>query len=176
MKPILTDSLLQLKMFHPKFKDCQIHSNEVVHYKFITINLPNIFKDQKNNEERKVEIHKFIKSFDLEKFTYLKTNNYIYIYEFHSENMSEDYNFHIHLLLKNINKKLLPTKSRIIRDISRLYKIKPNFVDVVQGQRPARFEKYCTGCKTEIKNEYVEKDKILRKDLGIKDFFSNYII
>lgn len=79
-------------------------------------------------------------------------------------------NLHMHILKEGNY-----SKTKIIRDLSRRFKIESNFIDVRKGTEPTDWNNrlsYIQGTKvSEEKMECVEKDKEWRKEHSIKDHY-----
>ena len=80
-------------------------------------------------------------------------------------------NLHMHIL-----KEENYSKTKIIRDLSRRFKIASNFIDVRKGTEPTDWNNrlsYIQGTKvSEEKMEYVAKDKEWRKNANIRDYYN----
>lgn len=80
-------------------------------------------------------------------------------------------NLHIHILKEGIY-----SKPKIIRDLSRKFKIDKNFVDVRSSTKKVDYDnrvKYISGNKNdEIKMEHVEKDAVWRKENDLEDIYN----
>jgi len=80
-------------------------------------------------------------------------------------------NLHLHIL-----KDGQYTKSKIIRDLSRKFKITPNFINVKSSNKEVDYENrknYIFGNKKDAdKLENVEKDKIWRKNNDINEIYN----
>lgn len=79
---------------------------------------------------------------------------------------------HIHMLVEPYaNGKIIP-KSTIIRDLSRAFKLKSNYVDV--ASEPWNYNKrrgYIMGDKKDEKKELVEKDREYREKNNIDEYY-----
>ncbi len=123
-------------------------------HQMITLALPNEF-----------EISKILKYIS-KPHSYLVDNAVLAIERFSDSGE----NLHVHILKKGNY-----SKSKIIRDMSKKFKIQSNFVDVRYGIDKSIYQKrlqYVQGEKTEKKELNVEKDKIWRKDRNLKDYYN----
>ena len=123
-------------------------------HQLITLALPNEF-----------EISKILKYIS-KPHSYLQDNAVLAI-ERYSDSGE---NLHIHILKKGNY-----SKSKIIRDLSKKFKIQTNFVDVRYGVAKDLYQKrlqYIKGEKTEKKELNVEKDKQWRKENELKDYYN----
>lgn len=80
-------------------------------------------------------------------------------------------NLHVHILKKGIY-----NKTKLIRDMSRKFKVAPNFVNVRKGTKESDYRhrlNYIKGDKVDDeKKENSIKDKIWRKENGILDVYA----
>lgn len=136
-----------------RYHKCYSLLDETPH-QLITIALPNDYN-----------IEKLKKSIQTLKYKYI-INGKLCV-----ENYSDSgkTNLHIHIL-----KEKTYTKSKIIRDMARRFKVAPNFIDVATGRDPVLYNTrldYVLGNKTDKKMEDVEKNKVWRKENKIKDVY-----
>lgn len=124
-------------------------------HQFITIALP--------KDLGIMQLKKYIYSLD---YKYLQ--GVLLCCEFFSE-VGE--NLHVHILKHGVY-----SKTRIIRDLSRKFKIEENFVDVRLGKRESDYENryaYITGDKeSESKQANVYLDREWRKQNGLQDLYT----
>lgn len=137
-------------------KDNQLYHELIGEQKhqLITLALPNEF-----------EISKILKYIS-KPHSYLQDNAVLAI-ERYSESGE---NLHVHILKKGNY-----SKSKIIRDMSKKFKIQSNFVDVRYGTECDIYQtrlQYIKGEKTSKKELNVEKDKQWRKEKKLKDYYN----
>jgi len=123
-------------------------------HQLITLALPNEF-----------EISKILKYIS-KPHSYLVDNAVLAIERF-SETGE---NLHVHIIKKGNY-----SKSKIIRDMSKKFKIEPNFVDVRYGIAKDMYQKrlqYVKGEKTSKKELNVEKDKKWRIEKNIDNYYN----
>ncbi len=124
---------------------------------FITVSLP-----------QDISISNVV-SFDFDKLK-LEADEASWSFEFHGQDLK--YHPHLHMLVKIPKMKL--DKQRIIKRFSKLFKVKPNFVDYRYGNTKYLYNKrylYITGDKTDRKNDQVLADFKLRTKLNIKSYY-----
>ena len=123
-------------------------------HQFITIALPNDYKLE--------HIKKYAKS------PHKWAKGGLMSVEYYSSNGE---NLHIHMLKEDVY-----SKTKIIRDLARRFKVKSNFIDVRTSTSVADFnnrKNYICGRKsTTEKLEHVEKDREWRKENEIPDIFN----
>ena len=84
-------------------------------------------------------------------------------YENFSSKHPEGGNLHVHLLAVNNTKKYKP--SVIAKKLANLFKIEPNFVDVINGNDDFLNRlNYVCGIKKNGKDEFVDKDNVWRQE------------
>lgn len=122
-------------------------------HQFITVALPNDYPISK--------ILKYVDS----PHKYFRNNSIMSIEKYSSTGV----NLHVHLLKKGNY-----SKTKIIRDLSKKFKIESNFVDVKSSDDRTLYqtrEAYVKGEKVEPKCEYVMQDREWRKTEKIKDYY-----
>jgi len=144
-----------------------------IYHLFITIALPNLPLDFIDKREKVLEyLGNLRKVSDLK---YLQNNTGIGTMEFFSlepklKMLKE--NPHIHILYKGKLAKF--DKARVIRDFSRAFKVKDNFIDVKYTDIPELYttrEEYIKGIKRKEKCLATERDIVERKELEIENYF-----
>lgn len=145
---------------------------------FITIALPSLPLDIESKREK---VFEHLEKLTNIKYKYLKEKTCHYCFEFNSFDKKLKVlktNYHIHFLVSVKIKNF--TRSRIIRDFSRLFKVEPNFVDVIYQNSKELFEKrlqYIQNVKSNPeKCLAIEKDNEERKEIGIQNYYSHDIL
>lgn len=145
---------------------------------FITIALPSLPSEIESKREKVLEHLAKLRSI---KYKYLKEKTAHFCFEFNSFDKKLKvlkHNYHIHFLvatkIKNFN------RARIIRDFSRLFKVEPNFIDVIYHNSIELFEKRFQYIQNQKQNSEkdlaVQKDILDRKSIQIQDFYSHEIV
>lgn len=104
------------------------------------------------------------------RFNYKYMEEWGYCFEFTGHDMK--WHPHLHFLRKGKAPK--GSWSRIIRDFSRLFKVKEQFVDKAPSTCKKTFDirlNYLKGIKSEDKMAQVQRDRIIRKELDIEDYY-----
>jgi hypothetical protein len=126
-------------------------------HQFITIALP-----------QEYDIKKLLKTISSLSYPYLK-DSWLSVENFSGELHKE--NLHIHILKKEIY-----SKTKIIRDLSRKFKIAPNFINIKKGDSESDYLNrlhYINGEKQdELKQENAELDKQWRINNDIKQIYN----
>lgn len=140
-------------------------SNEKFSHQFITIALPSNFPLETLNHKLN-NIHINQKNGSTKEWL----RDALMSVEWHSENQPNGGNLHLHILKpKNYS------KSKIIRDFSKQFKIEPNFVDVRSGVYMTDYQNrknYILGEKqSSAKQEFVVADRIWRKENHLQDVY-----
>lgn len=128
----------------------------------ITVSLPPSLTP---NDCKKLHNHIFPK-----RFNYKYMEKWGYCFEFTGEDMS--WHPHIHFLRKGKAPK--GGWHRIVRDLSRLFKIKENFVDKSPSTNKKTYDirlKYLKGVKSEDKMAQVKRDIEIRRELDLEDYY-----
>lgn len=139
----------------------------------ITIALPKLSNDR--DEKREVVLETVQKCREVHNYRYMSDKTILFSLEFYSLEKKlkvlKD-NFHVHMLVKGKYAKF--DRKRIIRDLSKKFKVEANFVDVKYHSSPELFstrQNYIKGTKQESKDLAIEKDEEERKVLGIDNFY-----
>lgn len=147
---------------------------ENISHTFITLALPQLPDDPDEKYERVMEYLHLAKK--MVAYKYFSGMSCLFSFEFYSMEKKLKLlkeNFHIHMLFKGKYKKF--DRLRIIRDFSKKFKIEANFVDVKYHQSPELYHtrvEYVKGTKQSSKTDATEKDKEMRKELRLADFYN----
>ena len=130
-------------------------------YYFITINMP-----ATEDESKFVEFSELV-SYAVSKYKWLQ--NSIYTLEFYTAEGSHP---HMHMVARTTTR-----RDRCIKQISTLFNIEPNFVDIKRyyGDGQGHINYIMGVKKDDSKNEYIEKDKQLRNKYNIEQYIDNLI-
>ena len=154
------------------------HVSTVKSHLFITIALPDLPTEIELKREK---VFEHINKIQNMKYKYLKNKTCHFTLEFNSfDKKLKVYkeNYHIHILIPVKIRNF--TRSRIIRDFSRLFKVESNFVDVIYHNSKELFEtrlEYIQNQKNNPeKEEAVQKDIEERKSIRIENYYSHTIL
>lgn len=124
-------------------------------HQFITVALPNSYPLGKLDTQLTTKINKWLA-------------DSLAVVEYHSKSGE---NLHIHILRQGNY-----SKPKIIRDLSRKFKVDRNFIDVKRSVRDVDYKNrynYIKGIKVDDdKSEYVEKDREWRKQSGLRELYN----
>jgi len=139
----------------------------------ITIALPKL--PEERDVKREIILETIQRCREVHQYRYMSDKTILFSLEFYSLEKKlkvlKD-NFHVHMLVKGKYAKL--DRKRIIRDLSKKFKVEANFVDVKYHSSPELFstrEEYIKGSKQESKDIAIQKDKEERKAFEIQDFY-----
>lgn len=138
--------------------------NLAISHSIITISFPAYEKEYER--EKVFEILEKLQQ--LKQYKYLEDKSIMFSLEFYGKELKD--NFHSHILIKGIIK----DRSRIIRDFSNKFKVKPNFIDVKTSKNAELYsirENYLKGEKQDKKQEQIEKDIKKRQELNIQNYY-----
>lgn len=140
----------------------QLHN---YYHQFITISLPPVFKE--NLGKLQGLMSKLLKWKWIDQWEYTIEQRGIT-----PETLGEG--IHIHLI--NKNPKITKRPSHIVREVSKLFNIKKNFVDVETSNDQELLEtrrKYIRGEKKDTKMDAVKMDKLFRKNNNLALVYTN---
>jgi len=133
------------------------------YHNFVTINLPKEigYVTGWNSDYKEKKVDPGLMLTKLKEWGYFSAPDKA-VMEYHTK---EGEHPHFHII--SYKKRKIPN---IVRDVSKKFKIKSNFVDV--NNVPKRYDihiDYVNGLKQDKKQEFLDKDKQWRKDNGIPD-------